>query len=83
MISNLHAQKVILIKIQKDLTSIMTEFSERRILFSKIISRYVWGNLKWKEWKKAIINSKVKNILEKATVIHQYKKYYKKVLIFA
>lgn len=39
-------------KIQRDLNAVMKEFSRSHNLFSEVLSRLVWRNLKWKEGEK-------------------------------
>lgn len=52
-------------QIQRDLTLIKEEFPKSFVLFSEILCRQVWRNLKWKEGEKerGMINSETKKFL--------------------
>lgn len=62
----------------------MKEFSRSHILFSEILSRLVWRNLKWTEGEKerTIINSEVKKILDRDHFIQHPKIIAKKSYLF-
>lgn len=71
-------------QIQRDLNAVMKEFSWSHILFSEILSRLVWRNLKWTEGEKerTIINSEVKKILDREHFIHHPKIIARKSYLF-